>query len=670
MKSRVLFCSLVLSSIALAACGGHDDAPPPFASDLGSRLEADTGVAWDLARGPGGEVRSMLPEKPVRIGGAPPQEAAKQFFTKYATALGGTGGAELDPLTTPDDDLDGLRYVTFAHIAPASGIPVFDTATFAAFTPTGELLYAQADFHSGVDAVPSKASISKTEAATLAKRAVETECGAEGASGEQTVQLGISAVAAPRLVYRVRTTAEYESCHSPLATVDAVTGELVSVADGATNATDPAARGVHYFSKNNKSDVKPIQFSMKDGKPVLEAPATRGTSEQWLPQISTRAWKGTAIEADITSTIPNEWEPEATYKGVAVDAHYHVGRGLDFFRTVLRRRGLDNTGTGDVLVIVHDNSRTRSAWSRARASSYKRANAEVISIGDGVPGTSLPAAAYDVLVHELAHGITRNTSRLAYQGESGALDEAFADVMAASAELWIAGQPEKLPIPTKPTVIGENVTTNGVGLRDLQDPQAHDQPDHYSNLLPCPPGSPPSDSNDKCWVHTNSGIANRAWSLMALGGVHPLSGVKVPAIGWERAALLWYNTVTRLGPQATMLDAAKAMVARATLSGADAVISTACAWHAVGVGDFKVSSFTTNMCAKLVAAPVRVSTSTCNGVAFGYVCQEGAPNAAYVCTNGSIASGVLCSNKAQRCKKRAPNDWTATYDLLNGLSCE
>lgn len=76
------------------------------------------------------------------------------------------------------------------------------------------------------------------------------------------------------------------------------------------------------------------------------------------------------------------------------------------------------------------------------------------------------------------------------------------------------------------------------------------------------------------------------------------------------------------------------------------------------------------MCAKVAAATPKVTASSCSGVTFGYVCQDNALNSAYVCVNGSTASAVYCKDLAKRCKSRSGTDWSATYDIVNGLACE
>ena len=54
----------------------------------------------------------------------------------------------------------------------------------------------------------------------------------------------------------------------------------------------------------------------------------------------------------------------------------------------------------------------------------------MIHIGDGLASECNPfAGAFDVIAHELAHGVTSTSSGLIYRDESGALNEAFSDII-------------------------------------------------------------------------------------------------------------------------------------------------------------------------------------------------------------------------------------------------
>jgi len=85
------------------------------------------------------------------------------------------------------------------------------------------------------------------------------------------------------------------------------------------------------------------------------------------------------------------------------------------------------------------------------------------------------SGALDIVAHELAHGVTQFSSGLIYFGESGALNEAFSDIIAAGAEFYFAAQRGR---PGN-YALGDDVVTPG-GIRSLADPLSYAHPDHYS----------------------------------------------------------------------------------------------------------------------------------------------------------------------------------------------
>lgn len=105
----------------------------------------------------------------------------------------------------------------------------------------------------------------------------------------------------------------------------------------------------------------------------------------------------------------------------------------------------------------------------------------------------------DIIAHEYGHGIIRHTSNLDNKGESGAINESFADIFAILAENHILGRND--------WTIGEDV---GEILRDVKNPIC----DYYlgTNWVNT---SDVSSSNDNGGIHTNSGVQNRWFFLVA-----------------------------------------------------------------------------------------------------------------------------------------------------------
>ncbi|MCX5739256.1 MAG: M4 family metallopeptidase, partial [Proteobacteria bacterium] len=171
--------------------------------------------------------------------------------------------------------------------------------------------------------------------------------------------------------------------------------------------------------------------------------------------------------------------------------------------------------------------------------------------------------ANDVLAHEFTHGvISSSVSDLVYSGESGALNEAFADAMAA------------LVVDDDDWAMGENLLNGGGPIRSLADPlngacksvpagvpgKCND-PDRWS--LRCRPGNDYCNyASDNNGVHTNSGIQNKATYLMSDGG--SFNGRTVVGMGRAKTTDVIYFLTRYLTPDtATFLDARNLAVAAA-----------------------------------------------------------------------------------------------------------
>lgn len=106
------------------------------------------------------------------------------------------------------------------------------------------------------------------------------------------------------------------------------------------------------------------------------------------------------------------------------------------------------------------------------------------------------AANIDVVGHEMFHGVTDNTSRLEYQGQSGAMNESYSDIFG----ILISNLGKE--VDAFDWELGEGLFTGGSPLRDLSDPTRFRQPKHMRDFV--------VTTRDHGGVHTNSGIHNFA----------------------------------------------------------------------------------------------------------------------------------------------------------------
>jgi Zn-dependent metalloprotease len=157
------------------------------------------------------------------------------------------------------------------------------------------------------------------------------------------------------------------------------------------------------------------------------------------------------------------------------------------------------------------------------------------------------AAANDVVGHELTHGVVAASSGLWFSDQSGAMNEAYADVMGNLAS------PDATPGNWQ---IGE-LTNSGAGpaWRDMKNPGighmsqfTYRTPAAGCNLLPW--------SCDSGFVHANAGIINRAHVMLADGIFDAMGNQLTPGIGRDKMKRLIFFTMTRRLPSdARMNDA-------------------------------------------------------------------------------------------------------------------
>lgn len=255
-------------------------------------------------------------------------------------------------------------------------------------------------------------------------------------------------------------------------------------------------------------------------------------------------------------------------ESAAVDAQFGIQKSWDYYLSVLGRRGMDGNG-GAIESRVHYGSNYNNAFYSWKSNR--------LSYGDGDGSRFNPLVSLDIVAHEFTHGVTERTAGLIYSKESGALNESFSDIFGTAVEFYSKSNANYL--------IGEDCFTPGMAgdaMRDMANPTI----DHYRNRLN--PGTcTPTDSNDQCGVHTNSGIQNNAFYLLAVGGTNATSNRTVSGIGRRNAELIFWRALSLyLFPSANFYDARVATVnAAVDLFGPNSKEhrATEAAWDAVGV---------------------------------------------------------------------------------------
>ena len=305
------------------------------------------------------------------------------------------------------------------------------------------------------------------------------------------------------------------------------------------------------------------------------------------------------VTADIAANSANNWTDAAV-----VDAHAYSAYTYDYYLKRFGRRGLDNANRRltNMVHLVRRNdifSATDDTIDFYLNAFYcSDCAGGVMVYGEGLPGgVSLTngqrfdffSGALDVVAHELTHGVTNFSSQLEYVNESGALNEAFSDIMGTSVEFFF--QPAGSGPLRADYLLGEDIAVAvraGVpnGLRSMSNPALFGQPDHYSRraILPA------DDEHDNGGVHANSGIANHAFYLAIEGGTNRTSGIGVTGVGAanrEQMEKIFYRAFTQLMPSNATFAMARTITLRAAqdLYGLNSAPYNAVrdAWTAVGV---------------------------------------------------------------------------------------
>jgi bacillolysin len=300
--------------------------------------------------------------------------------------------------------------------------------------------------------------------------------------------------------------------------------------------------------------------------------------------------------SDMGAVSNNVWTDGAT-----VDAQVYAGYTYDYFYKRMGRKGLNDKDMS-MRMFVHPIDRNAVGSLYTQYSLYYTnafyAGGGYMVFGEGLPSTwsdsrgrkwNYTSAALDIVAHELSHGVTDYTSDLIYMYESGALNEAFSDIMATAIEFYF--QTAAADVRNGSGVLkadyleGEDVVTAGgsaFGLRSMANPARDGNPDHYSKRF--------LGDSDNGYVHANSTIASHAFFLAIEGGTNATSGRTVQGVGGsnrEQIEKIFYRAwVYKLPSNATYSTARSAtIVAARELYGRGSTAETAIiqAWDAVGV---------------------------------------------------------------------------------------
>ena len=474
------------------------------------------------------------------------------------------------------------------------GVPIFG-AEVTRQTARGVTVSLFGTLHLGVD-VDATPAMTRDEAARVIERLGDLEPGVS-----TPVRLMVlperERAGAYRLVYEARA---FTGSRLMVFFIDASTGDLVWTYNDlkTQQPTLPCQQCVVGEGIGVNGDRKKISVTAVGGTFLAEdqlRPADAFTFDMDGDVLRTLdVLDGTAqlFDADLANDADNRW-----LDGASVDAHVGMGWTYDYLYHRYGRQGLNGKNIR-MISLVHPVDRADIFTTPAELLDfYLNAfycgvcgpdGVGLMMFGEGLPPNvtlggqryNYFSGALDIVAHELAHGVTDFTSALLYMDESGALNEAFSDVIGVGTEFYAelfhldgAGEGDYL--------LGEDVIQPG-GIRSLADPQRFGDPDHYSLRF--------LGQEDNGGVHPNSLIPGHAYYLAIEGGTNRVSGLTVSGVGAvnrDQIEQVFYRAFTVLMTREADFGAARDATIQSALdlygAGSAAELAVRQAWTAVGV---------------------------------------------------------------------------------------
>lgn len=274
--------------------------------------------------------------------------------------------------------------------------------------------------------------------------------------------------------------------------INAVTGEIIHKFNNTCSDGPAIATG---YDLNNV--LRTIDTYLENGSYYLlnssETMYNATTEEGIILTLDANNTSTSNLDFSYVTSSNNTWNQKA-----AISAHYNATRTYEYFKNTFDRNSINGQG-GNILSFVNvaedDGSSMENAFWNGKAVFY----------GNGGNNFKPLAGALDVAAHELGHGVVTSTANLEYYGQSGAINETYADIFGSMVDRddWLIGED-----------ITKTTFSPSGALRNMADPHnmgnssnSYWQPKHLSEMY--------LGSNDNEGVHINSGIGNYVYYLYA-----------------------------------------------------------------------------------------------------------------------------------------------------------
>lgn len=462
----------------------------------------------------------------------------------YVAALLGApdGFADVTDITSESlslGDAGAPTEVIYRLQPTVNGVPTLASQVVLVTDENGTVTGVFSSYHRGITDVDTTSTVDDDAVAMAAARAALADSLAARGDDAAEVAAVLAAVAmqSDRVIYDVDPDVTPSLAHR----ITVYTTVIPTDADAAA----PVISTTYYIYANgeNAGDV----FAAISN--IAEASSTWVTSVKTTTdlkgksrtitgqyQASTGTWRFNDVARNVstysassTRTAPGTLVKKSWWTGwnkSAVSAHANTEVVYDYYQNTLGRMAFDGLGSA-LRVSTLPNTYNNAYWDPSL---------KILVFGHDFE------AALDVVGHEYSHGVVQYAvaggNGLIYQGESGALNESYADILGSLIEnktgsaRWLIAEDYRCG-------------KSSCAIRDMSNPAKYGQPTNYANRY--------TGTADFGGVHTNSGIFNFAAYKM-------MTDSRTSTVSSATWAAVFYGSLYKLPTNATMADGRAAVL--------------------------------------------------------------------------------------------------------------
>ncbi len=425
-----------------------------------------------------------------------------------------------------EDTVEGNTYYRFYQ--QYEGIPVYGRSVVVAADADGESLVLSGNY-AALEDVETEPQIDEAGALESVRQYYDGE---EIWTGVETLVIYAPDEKKPELAWSVDVSngGIQENC-----LVSAQTGEVLHTVLMTYFAdVEDVERDIHVFdAQKATTDVEKIFIDSKGN--IYEEGETAWIDEHGTPftiygsylNATLHDEYGNRIDTDLTAAArlvsKNPFttiKPADTRSKKAVDVLTDVTLSYEFFEKVLEHHSFDNS-YGVINVVIND----FLGGDPTNADSWSEKGFPVAVLRFGMENS----LSLDTIVHEYTHAVERSISNMEYEGESGALMDAYSDIFGEIVEEYSNQKNGNLKAQCDWIHSGRNMISPHQGSQ--KSPETY-QGTYWVNTADT------SKSNDWGGVHHNNTVISHAAYLMNQG-----VGGHFEALSTEELAHLFYETL-------------------------------------------------------------------------------------------------------------------------------